>query len=294
MGALVECRIMDGIFCKISQDESTDKFYTVYFPSKDAEQCNQQLSKQFPTEDICKSDAVKQNSFKRTLLNKCEDEFNKQDIYVDWKKEKKEYDATKQELSERERAEKEEEFNFRRMQIKKQMLGNIKFIGELYKKKMIRENIMHFCIKSLLKIKQSDDEEVEEEMDEEDHEALCNLFATIGKDLDSPKNEGDLKTYFRKMKRLSEDEANLSFRSRFMYKDLIDLRKNGWKVRREELKAKLRAAAEHNLKKNVNAREERERNYYNNRDRGGYGGHDNRADSRRSGAASSNRKDTNG
>merc|ERR1712087_589876 len=161
----------------------------------------------------------------------------------------KEYEVGKNKLTERERAEAEEDLEFRRMKIKKQMLGNIRFIGELYKKNMIRENIMHFCIRSLLKIDTESDE-----MDEEDHEALCNLFSTIGKHLDTPKNHEELKNYFRKMKKLSEDDKNLSFRSRFMYKDLIDLRKNDWKVRREELKAK----TINEIRKDA-AREEREK-----------------------------------
>ena len=67
------------------------------------------------------------NTFKRSLLNKCEDEFNKQDIYTDWKKDKKEYGKVKSTLREKERAKKEEDLEFRRIKIKKQMLGNIKF-----------------------------------------------------------------------------------------------------------------------------------------------------------------------
>jgi translation initiation factor 4G len=60
-------------------------------------------------------------------LNKCGDEFKKQDIYTDWKVEKKEYEKNKASFTEKERTEKEEELEFRRMKIKKRMLGNIKF-----------------------------------------------------------------------------------------------------------------------------------------------------------------------
>jgi len=278
---LVECRIIDNVFCKVTVDDKEDKYYTVYFAVEDAEKCNQQLSKIYPTEELCKADALKQNSFKRTLLNKCEYEFTKQDIYIDWKKEMKAYQETKDSLTENQRAEKEEELDFRRMKIKKQMLGNIKFIGELYKKNMIRENIMHFCIQDLLKM----DKDKDDEMDEEDHEALCNLFSTIGKTLDTPKNEQNLRSYFKKMKRMSEDEENLSFRSRFMYKDLIDLRKNGWKVRREELKAKTI-----NEIRREAAREEKQKEQQNNYNRG----QDYRGDSRRTGAYNSNRRDEGG
>lgn len=54
--------------------------------------------------------------------------------------------------------------------------GNIKFIGELFKLKMLTEVIMHDCIVKLLK-----------NHDEESLECLCRLLSTIGKDLDFEK-----------------------------------------------------------------------------------------------------------
>jgi hypothetical protein len=64
-----------------------------------------------------------------SLLNKCKEESNKQDVYVDWKEEKREY---------------YEESNSRLtgIRIKKQMLGNVQFIGQLYKKRLLKEKIM--------------------------------------------------------------------------------------------------------------------------------------------------------
>ena len=44
----------------------------------------------------------------------------------------------------------EEERQSRRQKAKRRTLGNIRFIGELFKKKMITERIMHECIKKLL------------------------------------------------------------------------------------------------------------------------------------------------
>ena len=41
--------------------------------------------------------------------------------------EKKEYEKQKSSMAEKERKDKEEDLEFRRMKIKKQMLGNIKF-----------------------------------------------------------------------------------------------------------------------------------------------------------------------
>lgn len=59
---------------------------------------------------------------------------------------------------------------------RRRSLGNIKFIGELFKLKMLTEAIMHDCIVKLLK-----------NHDEESLECLCRLLSTIGKDLDFEK-----------------------------------------------------------------------------------------------------------
>lgn len=237
--------IKRGNFIKIMRSQGDDKFYMVCFPLSQAEECGQQLSTKIFTSEIeCQNDATKMNTFKRSLLNKCEDEFNKQDIYKDWKEEMKEYKKLKATLSESEQNEREEELEFRRMKIKKQMLGNIKFIGELYKLGMLKEKIMRFCIQSLLKLEEVQGADYlkfknvdDDEMDEEDHEALCNLFVTIGSTIDNPKAAPYMQAYFEKIHVLSEDKS-LSSRSRFAYQDLIDMRKMGWKLRRKVETAK--------------------------------------------------------
>ncbi|KAL7531385.1 hypothetical protein ACHAXR_005262, partial [Thalassiosira sp. AJA248-18] len=235
--------IKRGTFIKIMHSAATGKYYTVYFPVSKSDECGQQLSLEIFTSEIeAQSHATKMNTFKRSLLNKCEDEFNKQDIYTDWKVEKKEYEKNKAKMEKKERNEKEEELEFRRMKIKKQMLGNIKFIGELYKLGMLKEKIMRFCVHSLLKLEEYDGglrskSGEDDDMDEEDHEALCNLFKTIGKTIDNPKAQPYMRIYFGKMSTLSNDQT-LSSRYRFMYADLIEMRTKGWKLRREVETAK--------------------------------------------------------
>jgi len=247
---LVTLRIVDGVFIKILRDVKSEDgecgFYAVFIPQSDMEECGQQISElSFMTEKDCLSNARKLNSFKRLLLYKCEDEFKKQDIYVEWKAEKKEFEATKSSLTDTEAAEKEEEIEFRRIKIKKQMLGNIRFIGELFKKSMLKEPVMHECVMSLLKLRNTSTRknsytfvELEDNaMDEEDHEALCQLFATIGKTIDSSGSREAMDAYFAKIAKMSKNKK-LNSRSRFMYQDLIDLRKNNWKSRRKEESAK--------------------------------------------------------
>ena len=55
------------------------------------------------------------------------------------------------------------------MKLRRRSLGNIRFIGELYRIKMLNGKIMHECIRKLLK-----------ETDEESMECLCRLVTTIG------------------------------------------------------------------------------------------------------------------
>ena len=250
---LVKLQIQGGMFIKVlrkatkaeAEEGEEPEFYTVYFPVANHEECGQQLSKIFLSERECMSDASNQNSFRRSLLNKCEDEFNKQDIYVDWKKEKAVYEETKSKLTSAERAEKEEELDFRRIKIKKQMLGNVKFIGQLYKKNLLKERIMRYCITSLLKIEPDDPkakvpvyhDSGDGDMDEEDHEAICNMFGTIGSTIDGPAAANFMNVCFTKITRLSTSK-DLPSRSRFMYKDLLELRQNNWVPRRKDEKAK--------------------------------------------------------
>jgi translation initiation factor 4G len=59
---------------------------------------------------------------------------------------------------------------------RRRSLGNIRFIGELFKLQMLTPNIMHQCIFNLLKAK-----------DDESLECLCRLVTTIGKLLDHEK-----------------------------------------------------------------------------------------------------------
>ncbi|KAI4356582.1 hypothetical protein L6164_000597 [Bauhinia variegata] len=153
-------------------------------------------------------------TFKRLLLNKCQEEFERG--------EREQEEANKIDEGEVEQsAVKREE---KRVKARRRMLGNIRLIGELYKKKMLTERIMHECIRKLLG--------QYEDPDEEDVEALCKLMSTIGEMIDHPKAKEHMDSYFERMKLLSNN-MNFSSRVRFMLKDAIDLRKNKWQQKRK-------------------------------------------------------------
>ncbi|CAN6461192.1 unnamed protein product [Victoria cruziana] len=154
-------------------------------------------------------------TFRRLLLNKCQEEFERGE------KEEAEADKDGEEGEVKQSVEEREE---KRIKARRRMLGNIRLIGELYKKKMLTERIMHECIKKLLG--------QYENPDEEDVEALCKLMSTIGAIIDHPIAKEHMDAYFDRMQKLSINQK-LSSRMRFMLRDTIDLRKNRWQQRRK-------------------------------------------------------------
>ena len=90
---------------------------------------------------------------------------------------------------------------------KRQGLGLIKFIGELFKLQMLTERIMHECVKKLLGNA--------ENPEEEEIESLCTLLTTIGQVLDTPKARPHMDVYFSRMKELTKS-PNFNLRMQFM------------------------------------------------------------------------------
>ncbi|XP_044010127.1 eukaryotic translation initiation factor 4 gamma 1-like [Aphidius gifuensis] len=95
-------------------------------------------------------------------------------------------------------------------------VGNIRFIGELFKQDMIRISIIDRCIKDLL-----------ETPVDYNIECLCELLTTIGAKLENSKNS-IFNYYFFRMSLLANNKK-LSSRVRYMVQDVIDLRARSWK-----------------------------------------------------------------
>ena len=90
---------------------------------------------------------------------------------------------------------------------KRQGLGLIKFIGELFKLQMLTERIMHECVKKLLgNVENPEEEEIE---------SLCKLLTTVGGILDTAKAHKHMDVYFSRMKELTKG-GNVSSRMQFM------------------------------------------------------------------------------
>ena len=166
-------------------------------------------------------------------------------------------DATK--LTPGERAEREDARDMSIIQAKKRMLGNIRFVGELYKlpQKMLQDKVMHRCVQKLLHVTNDDPDDLDggpaqdeagnpelrevkrlTEKDEEDIESLCKLLTTIGAKLEQDAQKDAFKVqlmslYFERLKLLATDKSFPS-RMRFMVQDYFELRANNYVPRRKE------------------------------------------------------------
>uniref|UniRef100_A0A673CDS2 Eukaryotic translation initiation factor 4 gamma, 3a n=1 Tax=Sphaeramia orbicularis TaxID=375764 RepID=A0A673CDS2_9TELE len=159
-------------------------------------------------------------NFRKLLLNRCQKEFEKDKVDdVVFERKQKELDSAAS-VTERERL--QEELEEAKDKARRRSIGNIKFIGELFKLKMLTEAIMHDCVVKLLK-----------NHDEESLECLCRLLTTIGKDLDFEKAKPRMDQYFNQMEKIVK-ERKTSSRIRFMLQDVIDLRLHNWVSRRAD------------------------------------------------------------
>ncbi|XP_013394414.1 eukaryotic translation initiation factor 4 gamma 2 [Lingula anatina] len=152
-------------------------------------------------------------SFRRHLLNKCQDEFENRSKATN-EFDKRDTPLTPEELEKYHAA-------------KFKMLGNIKFIGELGKLDMLHEGILHKCIKQLLEKKKH----VPIQETAEDLECLCQIMKTVGRRLDTDKAKALMDQYFSRMKTLMMNNE-LPTRIRFLLQDTIELRENNWTPRK--------------------------------------------------------------
>ncbi|PKK71726.1 ARM repeat-containing protein [Rhizophagus irregularis] len=101
--------------------------------------------------------------------------------------------------------------------IRRQGLGLISFIGELFNLNIISEKVVYECIEKFLELP----EEVE-------MENLCRLMNI--ENTKSNKRDQKMESYFEQMEELSTS-PNLSIRIKFMLMNVIDLRNNAWEPR---------------------------------------------------------------
>ncbi|KAJ8333664.1 hypothetical protein SKAU_G00409830 [Synaphobranchus kaupii] len=97
-------------------------------------------------------------------------------------------------------------------------IGNIRFIGDLFKLEMLKVTVIHNCISKLFYNKSEDA-----------LECLCCLLSTVGQKLDSEKHLLD--EYFFNVTHIIK-EGRTSPRIQFLLQDVLELRTNNWFCRR--------------------------------------------------------------
>ncbi|KAG3022480.1 hypothetical protein PC128_g12758 [Phytophthora cactorum] len=185
----------------------------------------------FESAELARHAAATQTTFTRLLVNRCQGEFEKTNKHVGAQEEKKEeIDPRRREIL--------------AMRAKAKMLGNIRFIGELYKVDLIKQSGVQGCIFYLLGLELipgEDGQEVQAQAvrfpDEQDLEALCKMLATAGKKFDQPKTKTIMKIIILRMVELSDD-TKLPSRARFLVKDVLETRDHMWEPRRKEMQQK--------------------------------------------------------
>lgn len=152
--------------------------------------------------------------FRKYLLNRCQEDFergwaSKESTAAAAATKASEDEAAKaaaENGAEDEAALYSEEY-YAAQKAKRQGLGLIKFIGELFKLSMLTERIMHECVKKLLgNVANPEEEEIE---------SLCKLLITVGAILDTPKARAHMDVYFARMKELRKS-PNVNSRMQFM------------------------------------------------------------------------------
>ncbi|CAN8076747.1 unnamed protein product [Agarophyton chilense] len=213
-------------------------------------------------------------SFKKILVNNCRDEFTRFAEAAESKDEDSEGGGEpgdgssevkkKKELT----AQEKEEVNLTAIRAKRRMLANVRFIGELYLKDLLKESVIHRqCIQRLLKrgIKKKEEDILE---------ALCKLVSKTGAKISTnPDAAAFINQYFSRFDSLGRDHT-LPARIRFMIQDLIEQRRNGWKVRRQKKGAKTIAEIHKEAKDEERKKMEAQQAVRDRRHRGGMGGRD--------------------
>ncbi|CAK8671077.1 unnamed protein product [Clavelina lepadiformis] len=201
-------RIIDLIFEKVNDDPDNSKMYanvcrmmapyTITIPSTPNQSQQQTTTLEFH----------------KFLLTRCEHEFEKHrqddDVLVKLRQKLKEATTVtaKEEIA--------EETRLAEAKVRKEMFGNIKFIGELYMQKMLTDAIMHDCGMSLFKGNDNDF-----------LECLCALLTIIGQDLELTKDEHHMSEFFGLIDKVIE-EKSASPTICSVLENLMELRKNEW------------------------------------------------------------------
>ncbi|XP_065338691.1 eukaryotic translation initiation factor 4 gamma 1-like isoform X2 [Cloeon dipterum] len=187
----------------------------------------------------CEDDAQTVISFKKLLIQRCQQEYEKQHTSEAAEAKKAEMLAKIQEAQGNDKKDLEMELEEIERKKRVRYVGVNRFIAELYKKSLLTPMIMRRCIMELLK-----------ERSEEALECLCKIITTIGKDLEA--KDIDLRAAFTELKLLIVNKS-ISTRVRFMMQDVVELKLRNWVPRKEADKPKTMEEIAHEAKMEAEA-----------------------------------------
>ncbi|KAI9828174.1 MAG: hypothetical protein M1826_006102 [Phylliscum demangeonii] len=193
------------------------------------------------------------NLFRKYLLNRCQEEFER-----GWK-----INLPPKPEGEMEAAAMLSDDYYIAAAAKRRGLGLVQFIGEMYKLNMLTERIMHECVKKLV--------DYDGIPDEAEIESLTKLLRTIGPNLEeTDRSRRLMEAYFMQITNMVAT-PELPSRMTFMLMDIIDLRKAGW-VSKDDNKGPQTIQAIHEKAQRDQAEKEAERARQPPRHGGGGGG----------------------
>ncbi|CAH4032412.1 unnamed protein product [Pieris brassicae] len=154
-------------------------------------------------------------NFRAMIITKCQNQFIKEktdEIVVKLEKELTECtDAAK-------KKELHAQLGEAQRRVRMRSVGNVRFIGELYKLNILIAKIMVYCMNYLI-----------DKPEEEKLECLCKLLTTIGEQVENEAKE-QLDVIINKIQDIVNDRKSkkISSRVRFMLQDVIELRRRRW------------------------------------------------------------------
>eukprot|EP00736_Rhodelphis_marinus_P010157 Rmarinus@m.20859 len=149
-------------------------------------------------------DEEKLVDFRRLLIGHCQRVFTSSQKSAD--------DADNEDLKH------EHEQKMRRL-----IFGNVRFIGELFVKRIVKWHVLQFCFGALL------GDYKNSLPDEESLESLCKLLTTVGSTLECLKKPPGVVDEIMSVLELLIHREGMVPRMKFMLQDIIDLRKDHWK-----------------------------------------------------------------
>eukprot|EP01138_Halocafeteria_seosinensis_P001337 gb/GECG01001373.1/.p1 GENE.gb/GECG01001373.1/~~gb/GECG01001373.1/.p1 ORF type:complete len:994 (+),score=184.31 gb/GECG01001373.1/:1-2982(+) len=214
----------------------------------------------YSSEEEAGKAAHTRSAFKRLLLNRCQEEFEREGAYETIENERKEMEKKLEEMRKtspsgappadmvKEKEKKEEEWVAQELKIKRRMLANIGFIGHLYMSNLLTDLIVNHCINRLLYNKSGGT------LDEENVEALLKLLLLVGKKYEKSTRANKqgkivpMEDVMETVQQLGKDKR-LPSRLRFRCLDVIEARDNGWKMPEHHVAAAAKTMSKKDFRK---------------------------------------------